>query len=254
MNPTLHMTPSQRPTHRGFTVLELLVALTIGLLLTAVIAQLFLGSRATYATIDDLSRVQENIRYTQGLLLRTIHQAGFKSAPNSITGNVFSGVNLALAATNGAGTASDTITVRFQGHNDAFGAADGSVLDCLGNRIAAGVMAVNLFSIAAGANGNNALFCNGAEVVSDVENMQLVFGEDTNADLTADRYVPLPDVTNINNVVSVRIAMLFEAPGTNASLIDTRQYTLNDVVVGPFNDRRIRRVVSTTINLRNRTP
>jgi len=30
--------------------------------------------------------------------------------------------------------------------------------------------------------------------------MQVVFGEDTNADLTADRYVALPDVTNINNV------------------------------------------------------
>lgn len=258
MKPVLQTMQRQRPAIRGFTVLELLVALTIGLLLTAVIAQLFLGSRATYATTDDLSRVQENTRYAHQMLTRSVHLAQYRTQPNSIAGSVFSGGNVALAATNGGGTASDTITVRYQGHNDAFGAADGSVLDCLGNRIAAGVMAVNTFSIAAGANGNNALFCStgGApvEIVSDVENMQIVFGEDTNADLTADRYVALPDVANLNNVVSVRIAMLFESPGLTAVTLDTRQYTLNDVVLGPYNDRRLRRVVTTTINLRNRTP
>ena len=32
---------------RGFTLVELLVAMTLGLFLTVVVAQLFLGSRAT---------------------------------------------------------------------------------------------------------------------------------------------------------------------------------------------------------------
>ena len=135
------------------------------------------------------------------------------------------------------------------------GENDGSILDCLGTRIDAGVMATNTFSIAAGANGSNALFCNGVEIVPDIVNMQIVFGEDTNADLTADRYVALPDVTNINNVVSARIALLFQTPTTQAAtILDTKNYDLNGVVLGPFNDLRIRRVMNTTINLRNRTP
>jgi type IV pilus assembly protein PilW len=255
MNPAKPARQAPARANRGFTMIELLVALTIGLALMIVVAQLFLGSRATYATTDDLSRMQENIRFSQTLLARTVHLAGYRTAPNSIVGNVFAGANAALAATNGAGTASDTLTVRYQGHNDGGGAADGSILDCLGNRVAANVTVANTFSIAPGANGNNALFCNGVELVADVENMQIVFGEDTNADLTADRYVSLPDVANMNSVVSVRIALLYETTGpAAAATMDTKTYNLNGVVVGPFNDLRIRRVVITTFNLRNRTP
>ena len=35
---------------RGFTLIELMVAVTIGLMLTLVVANLFLGSRATFLT------------------------------------------------------------------------------------------------------------------------------------------------------------------------------------------------------------
>lgn len=261
MKPTLRPRKLARTVSRGFTLVELMVAVTISLLLTLVIAQLFLGSRRTYATTDDMSRMQENTRYAQGLLIRNIHLASYKSQPNSVTGNVFSGVNVALAATDGAGTASDTLTVRYQGSGNGAGAPDGTILDCLGNQIDAGAMAVNTFSIAVGANGSNALWCsvspggaNPVEIVPDVVNMQLVFGEDTNADLTADRYVALPNVSNLNNVVSVRIALLFQTPGLAAATQDIKTYALNDVVLGPYNDLRIRRAVTTTINLRNRTP
>lgn len=255
MKPNLAQYKLARAIGRGFTLVELLVAVTISLIITIVIAQLFLGSRQTYATTDDMSRMQENIRFAQQLLIRTVHLASYKSQPNAVTGNVFSGGNAALAATSGAGTASDTITVRYQGSGNGAGTADGTILNCLGTRIDAGVMATNTFSIAAGANGSNALFCNGVEIVPDIVNMQTVFGEDTNADLTADRYVALPDVTNINNVVSARIALLFQTPTAQAAtLLDTKTYDLNGIVLGPFNDLRIRRVVNTTINLRNRTP
>ena len=250
---------------RGVTLVELLVAMTIGLLITIVIAQLFLGSRQTFATTDDVSRMQDNIRFTQYILNRTIHVAGYKSQANSITGNVFSGGNAALEGTNNpAAQGSDTITVRYQGSRGAGGAADGSVVDCLGVAIDAGVMAVNTFSIGTGADGRPALFCNNGgvnavEMAPNVANMQILFGEDTNSDLVADRYVPrtAPGM-NVNNVVSVRIALLFETPTESAKTVpDATTYDMlgdGSVVLGPFNDRRIRRLVTTTINLRNRTP
>jgi len=262
--------------NRGVTMVELLVAVTLGLLITIVIAQLFLGSRQTFATTDDISRMQDNIRYTQQLLIRTIHLASYKSQPNSVTSSIFSGPTAALGAINGAGTASDSITIRYQGSGDKSSdlincksttppsctGADGLAVDCLGVRIDAGMMAENTFSIAPGADGNNALYCNNGvhnvEIVPDVENMQILFGEDTDGDLVADRYLP-PDATNHDKVVSVRIALLFQTPTATSKVtpdLVTTYDMLNDgtIVLGPYNDRRIRRLVTTTINLRNRTP
>jgi type IV pilus assembly protein PilW len=264
--PRIEAVQPGRAASRGLTIVELLVAVTISLLLIVVIAQLFLGSRQTFATTDDVSRMQENIRFTQQLLIRTIHLAGYKSQPNSITGTVFAAPNPALAAVDGAGTNSDTLTIRYQGAGTGpTGAgADGSVVDCLGMRVNAGVMAINTYSIQPGSNGRNALFCSnlpdmsGArELVPDVENMQVRFGEDTDGDLTTNHYVGLPGVTNMANVLSVRVALLFSTPSAGSKTVadPVKTYDLNGVVLGPYPlDRRIRRPVTITINLRNRTP
>jgi len=243
---------------RGFTLVELMVSLTIGLFLTIVIAQLFVGSRQSYATTDDLSRLQENMRYSQQLLVRTIHMAGYKSAPNQVTTSIFSGANVLIQGAAGAGTVPDSVTVRYQGSGNGTGTPDGSVLDCLGNRVDAGAIATNTFTIAPGANGATALFCNNGannwEIVPDVENMKVLYGEDTDADLTVDRYVTFNNVTNVNNVINVRVALLFRTANLTNVITDTKTYNLNGTVVGPFNDLRMRRILTSTINLRNRTP
>src|SRR4029077_6333003 len=80
---------SRRAGSRGVTLIELMIAVTIGLLIVVVLAQLFLGSRQTFATSDDESRMQDNIRFSQILLTRTVHLAGYKSQANSITTTVF---------------------------------------------------------------------------------------------------------------------------------------------------------------------
>jgi hypothetical protein len=51
------------------------------------------------------------------------------------------------------------------------------------------------------------------------------------------------------------VALLFHtanAGGRND--LDTRVYDMNGVAVGPFNDTRVRRLVTWNLNLRNRTP
>lgn len=249
------------------TIVELLVAVTISLLIVIVIAQLFLGSRQTFSTTDDVSRMQENIRFTQQLLIRTIHLAGYKSQPNSITNTVFNTTPaLSIHAGEGEVANTETFTVRYQGARGDT-TADGSVVDCLGVRIDAGVMAYSTFSIRPGQNGRNALFCsnqadrsNPREIVANVNNMQLRFGEDTDGDLAVNHYVAFSGVANMSNVLSMRVALLFETPTavskTTVSDDATRKYDLNGVLVGPFptDTGRIRRPVTVTINLRNRTP
>ena len=270
-------TLTHSPGARGFTLVEILVALTIGMVLTLVVAQLFLGSRRTYATTDEVSRMQENIRFTYQLLTRTIHMGGYKSSPNTKVDQVFTVATPVLVGLEGASPASDSFTVSFQGNTngtalDASGnpLADGTVVDCQGVAIGAGVMSTNTFTIKVSPrSGRNALFChNGTldqEIIPDVENMQVLYGVDNNTDLIVDTYMPANLIANMNNVRSVRVALLFTTP---AEVLPAPQVSgapvapatgegplnLNGVEFGPYTDRRVRRAVTFTVNMRNRTP
>src|ERR1043165_7328718 len=60
IQPVMH---TMRTRNQGFTLLELMIAMAIGLLLTLIIGTLFVQSRRTYLTTDDVSRMQENMRF-----------------------------------------------------------------------------------------------------------------------------------------------------------------------------------------------
>ena len=249
---------------RGFSLLELMIAVTIGLVLTITVAQLFIGTRRTFATTDDVSRMQENIRFAYQVLTRTIHLAGYKSSPNIKTEDVFTTAEpLLVTADGGAGVASDSFTVSYEGSSNGPGQpADNTVLDCGGNAVQAGLKATNTFSIAEGENKRPALFCNGVELIAGVQNMQVLYGLDTDRDMVADNYVIGSPALPVINVRSMRIALLFETPPNSIDTAKTRTavtqdsqvHTLNGVALPAFNDTYIRRVVTMTINLRNRTP
>lgn len=61
---------------RGLSLVELMVALLLGLLLTAGLVQLFGTSRLTFQTSDASARVQENGRFAMELLKRDLRMAG----------------------------------------------------------------------------------------------------------------------------------------------------------------------------------
>lgn len=54
---------SNRHASSGFSLIELMIALVLGLLIMAAVVQLFIGSRQTYSTNEALARVQENGRF-----------------------------------------------------------------------------------------------------------------------------------------------------------------------------------------------
>lgn len=99
------------------------------------------------------------------------------------------------------------------------------------------------------------------ELVEGVENMQVLYGENTNNDSrnAADRYVPADQVTNWNDVVSVRISLLLQSLENNL-VADPLPYSFNGMDYDGSSgkgalppDGRLRRVFTTTINLRNIT-
>jgi type IV pilus assembly protein PilW len=240
---------------RGFSLVEILVALTISMLLLGGVLQIFLSSKQAYRVQDSLSRVQENGRFAVDYLGRYIRLAGYRANLGNTREETFKSPNLAITGTNDNGTnGSDTLTIRFQG--------DGTMQDCLGSVIANGNLARNTFNVDA----NNNLVCdNGINpipqpVIEGVENMQILYGEDTDHDVNrvANRYVPAnfagpPAPLNMNNVVSIRISLLLQTLDDNLTAVP-QSYSYNGAVIPAAPDLRLRRVYTTTITLRNQLP
>jgi type IV pilus assembly protein PilW len=122
----------------------------------------------------------------------------------------------------------------------------------------------NTFYIATGASGEPALWLgswnpsaandfSASELADGVEDMQILYGEDTGgADEYADTYVTANAVTDWTNVRSVRINLLLRSDDNITT--EARAFTFNGVDANTGNDRRLRMVYSSTITVRNRLP
>lgn len=92
------------------------------------------------------------------------------------------------------------------------------------------------------------------ELIPGIEDMQLSFGEDTDDDSVIDAYRAAGSVVDWDAVTSVRLNLVFRSQDDN--IVDsTQNYVLEGATVTPNPaDRRLRRVFSSTIAIRNRLP
>ena len=67
---------------RGFGLVELMVAVVISLILLGGIGYVYLGSRQTFRTQDDFSRIQENVRYALDQVGVDVRMAGYSGCVN----------------------------------------------------------------------------------------------------------------------------------------------------------------------------
>lgn len=78
-NPPRHIgAASQRGGARGFSLVELMVALTLGAFLIGAVITAFVAARTTATETETLSRAQENVRFASDYLIRDIRNAGFR--------------------------------------------------------------------------------------------------------------------------------------------------------------------------------
>ena len=93
-------------------------------------------------------------------------------------------------------------------------------------------------------------------LVSGVNNMQILYGKDTDGDGIANSYLTASAVgaaAEWDKIVDIKLALLIATPNQNGSLAtDTGTYNLLGTVVGPYNDQRRRRIYTSTIQIRNR--
>ena len=255
----------------GFTLVEILVTLTISLFLVGGILQIFLNNKQTYRAQEGLSRIQENGRSAIDVLGSNIRQAGYAAISTNTASRYTKftdGAGTVITGTEGTGTgimsingistngATDSITVSFDSPTDCLGSAT----PVPGVAVPGGNVqrAVNWFFIDANNNlaclGNgNAVLGNGNAVpqplIEGVENMQIWYGLDTDGDQAANTYVTAPAAWN--NVVSVRICLLLRS--IEDRLVD-QPITYQDCNGNQTTatDRRLRRSFISTFNLRNR--
>lgn len=177
----------------GFTIIELMIAVAIGLVITIAVTYAYLSGLGTQQAQTSLSRAQESSRFAFDLLGSSFRKAGYKNpaAPGSafcdgtkppaaagICDSPTTTPRLVVlndpstidpTATNLVGTTinisnnSDVIRVRYYGEGLTINpfTADGTVTDCLGNAVAANAFVEDTFFVApdAGNDGEPTLFC-----------------------------------------------------------------------------------------------
>ncbi|MEX2496948.1 MAG: PilW family protein [Woeseia sp.] len=75
---------SARSRQQGVTLVELMVSLLLGLLLTAGIIQVFAGNRITYAFNEGFSRIQENARFSLDHMAYNARMAGYSGCLSDV--------------------------------------------------------------------------------------------------------------------------------------------------------------------------
>lgn len=279
---------------RGFTLVELMVSITIGLLIALVVTQAYVNGAATQRNQSDITRLQESSRFAFDTLSHAVRKAGYKNP--QAPGDGFCGTSEArLVGTNDAATftdpsgttftilnSSDILRVRYYGEgllSSPF-TADGSMLDCRGNSIPANTITPveDIYFVATSNdpfdNNEPALFCytsntpgTSVPITPGIESLQVLYGDDSNADDTINRYVPAGSVSTMNNVRSVMLSVVVRTPTAVATdRSSTRIFNHfgegyapgnaapagdSGSVFSPTADGRIRQQSSTTVALRN---
>lgn len=90
------------------------------------------------------------------------------------------------------------------------------------------------------------------EVVEGIERMQVEYGIDTTGDRVIDTYAKANAVTDWQQVIAVRVALLVRSVQEYGTDRDSQGYKLLDVDVAAPGDRRLRQVFTATTSLRNR--
>lgn len=70
-----------RNRNRGFTIIEIMIALLLSAILLGGVVQVYSSSKKTYLVTENIALMQENSRFAMSILTREIRMAGFSPCP-----------------------------------------------------------------------------------------------------------------------------------------------------------------------------
>jgi type IV pilus assembly protein PilW len=275
---------------QGWSVVEFLVAITLGLLVVLLASGLLVGTSGNYRNHSDNAWLSDSGRYALSMMAHAIRQAAYvnwdsDAAPPALDTASVDGLDAASISRGSEGISSplpplangsDVLALRFAG------ADDGASVNCGGFSVPGGVRGWSIFYIAADADGVPELRCKyrgaagwGADaVVRGVDAFQVLYGVDldTPLDGVPNTYLNATAVKAADawrRVCSVKLALLLH--GAMNSRADTLAARFDlfgaayadahpeDVGVRveegrlpPSERLRARRIFSMTVALRNR--
>ncbi|OHX18978.1 PilW family protein [Chromobacterium sphagni] len=214
----------KRPARQaGSGLIEVMVAITIGLFLLSMLIIIFSSTELTENNENGLAQLQDNQRTAMTIINSIVQSAGYYPSPQSQTAAAaLPAAGVFAAGQSIAGTAGppDTLSIRFAT------APNDSVLNCNGNGNSgsANQVYVNLFAI----NSGNQLTCsvNGgsAQVLVDgVSNISVLYGVDGSGNGSVNHYYNAAGLPAGATVRSVRVTLtmvnpLAAKPGQPASV------------------------------------
>jgi len=267
---------------KGFSLIELLIAMGLGLFMLAGIIQVTVGSRQSFDVIRAQSIIQESGRFSMSFIGRSSRAAGYLN-PGDITtmngddyaadlvnlvasnaywlgqngfdeGAIVVGADSTDATLTDADTTLDSFTFRMEGDGDA----TRPLLDCAGVAIdgTPGIFTRMTFYI----DTNDQLRCDvaGASsvvLVSGVEDMQVLYGVgNASTPNRATRYLTATQMTSADwpYVVAMQIGLMTVSDNTPLDRIG-RDYILLDKDIDSTDtaDGRARQVFTQTIAIRS---
>lgn len=211
----------------GLTLVEMMIAMVLGLAMMAGIISLYVNVGETATYLNATSRIQENGRFAIGQIVRTMRMAGYDDPVTTATtrptpvmeGKPGSDITMTGFTIK---SASDALLIRHEGiHSADDDDLEEFVRDCLGKRVYADTWVTNIYAISSA----NELVCNtittvtgvsttatGQVIAEGIESLNVLYGVDTDdpsvADGIANHYVTAADVTDWATVVSAKLALL----------------------------------------------
>ena len=320
----------------GFSIIELMIAVLLGILLTSGVISVYIESKRSYSYDDEIARLQENGRYAINTLRNELTQAGYWGGRlEEIPSVAVGGSPDCVSAGNWALETEDPVDFIDDFTSSLSTIKGEDISNCLDNSeiqlntdivavkrtagratlkngvLASGITAADTtqwylkiedygFSVdwvyldssgvipSAEIGADTGVdyweyyakvfyIRNFAEVSTDglptlaveslqgdsmrtdalvrgVENMQIEFGIDTDGDRTPNQYKETPTASDLESVVSARIYLLLRSEVELPEYSNTKIYTLGSKVLPAKDDGYLRKVYSTTVQMRNAIP
>jgi type IV pilus assembly protein PilW len=219
-----------RSARRGFTLIELMISLLVGLFLLGALLTIVQANKQVFGSQNMLAQLQDNERIAMSMMSDVIQSAGYFSNPiaNTVT-SVFQPVapfaqGQLISGVYNAAPPGDQISIRYWTDTAAV-PTDVQILNCsgAGNNTGGQLMMVNTFQIIGGQlvctmNGVKYPLVGSPTNNLTVTNMSILYGVKDNAGAVGnnvDTYMNANQVTaagDWNNIISVMVILTFNNP------------------------------------------
>jgi prepilin-type N-terminal cleavage/methylation domain-containing protein len=239
--------------NQGFTLIELMVGLSIAAIFTTAIIQLVIAASASYLLQQNLGELQENARFAFNTMQSEIESAGYQQQP------WIAGSDWAIDSIDSVSASSDAVRIRRWSENNCFENSNPTLGP---DSKPAFHLRETRFSV----NGsrNLALTCrygpdsnqlttqiNNFGLVENVEAFQALYAEDSDLDGNADRWVSVGNWMDEENVLAIRLALLLTTANPLNAGSEASLQVLDQSIAGS-DDGRIRRVFESTFTIKGR--